>query len=458
LKNKKENEEFRLIKNLYQKVINLDTNERKKIINEACGDNTKLLKKVLSLLAWTKNTYRFLETPAWRSIEEFRLRETLENESLIFEENLPFKRLGEYLLVRKLGKGGRGEVYLALQEPTRRKVAIKILRSDKMGSYDSENRFLREINVISQLQHPNIVSMYGCGEDNSVLYLVTEYVSGKNLEIILEEAKLRGKRISKIIILRWIKQIADGLKEAHRIGIIHRDVKPSNIIIDFHGNARLIDFGEAKCEKLSSITLTGEFRGTPFYASPEQVESKPAYIDTRTDVYSLGATLYRMITGKVPFTGKTTKIVFRRILENEPIKPRRLNPFLSKDIETVILKTLEKEPRNRYQKMKDFADDIHSILNNNSIKAKPLSLTNRIWRKLRRQPGLNAVLVLASITVLFLLVFLQQQKLQLKKNEKITTDANTKAEILERNKNNINRLLLMFLSAPSPWRSGKNGV
>ncbi len=392
-----------------------DSAERGEFLDETCGDDQALKNEVIALLDAFEKAPGFLAQPAWvrrvdQAPEKARALEDLEP-----EQGLPFERLGEFRLIRRLGEGGMGVVYLAVQESLNRLVAVKAIRSERIGTFDAEARFRREVEAVSELRHPNIVTVFGSGDEKGVHYFAMEMVPGKGLDRVLRETRDRGEEIPKVRLLGWIEEIAGALDCAHRAGIIHRDVKPSNIQITPEDRAMLLDFGVARHTDLATLSLSGEFRGTPHYASPEQVASKRREIDARSDVYSLGATLYEAVTGRVPFEGETTEQIFHQILEKEPAPPRRLDASIPRDIETVILTAMDKVPERRYQTMADFAADLGRFRAGVPVLAKPAGWITKSTKWIRRHKyaslsGAATLLALAAVTVLFLFLSAQRDK------------------------------------------------
>ncbi|HET6203666.1 MAG TPA: protein kinase [Planctomycetota bacterium] len=301
--------------------------------------------------------------------------------------DLPLERIGDFRLIKRLGQGGMGVVYLAEQESLRRLVALKVLRPEQAGAFEAGTRFEREVQAIAKLRHPNIVTVFANGEEKGIRYFAMELVPGKGLDERLREAAARGERVPIPTVLRWVAQIARALQCAHEAGIVHRDVKPSNVWIAADGRATLVDFGLARDVRAATLTVTGEFRGTPYYASPEQVAAKRVPIDARTDVYSLGVTLFECVTGRVPFEGETTEQVFAQILLEEPPAPRRLNPSIPRDLETVILEAIEKDPGRRYATAGAFAEDLEALLEVRPIRARPAGAATRVGKWARRNRG-----------------------------------------------------------------------
>lgn len=308
---------------------------------------------------------------------------------MIADSGLPFERLGEFRLIRLLGKGGMGAVYLAEQEFLGRLVALKVIRPE-LGSFRAaKGRFDREVDAVANLRHPNIVTVFSAGEDHGVPYLVMELVPGHGLNELIERAN--GKPLPLPFALKIGAQIARALHGAHEQGILHRDVKPSNIRVTPDERALLLDFGLARSKDSASFTKTGEFQGTPYYVAPEQVGGKFDVQDGRVDVFALGATLYECVTGKLPFPGDNVEEVLRGILFDEPDSPRASNPLLKRDVETVLRKALEKDPARRYANAKEFAEDLEALLTLSPIKARPPGPMRRLGQWMRRNPILAAI-------------------------------------------------------------------
>jgi len=400
-------EDLTTIENIFSKVLEVDQSQRQSKIDEFCYDNQILKEEVESLIKQYEHEPDFINRSALTLLYLLDTAKKNALSNLEVENNLPYERLGGFKLIRRLGNGGMGVVYLAVQESLGRQVALKVIHPDRMGSLEIVTRFWREIESVSSLQHSNIVTVYGNGCENGVFYYAMEHLSGNSLDQILHVWASTGEgRGSWRQIVEWIRDIANALEYVHQAGIIHRDVKPSNILMSCDQRPVLVDFGVARAMNCSTMTFTGSFRGTPYYASYEQVKAGSHSISTLTDIYSLGVTLYEAVCGRVPFEGETTEQIFNQILNSDPISPRQLNPAIPRDLETVILKTIEKLPRNRYLKMADFANDLQRVLDGDIIDARPAALAHRIHKKIRRHPALTASTTTVSVSIIGFLIYL----------------------------------------------------
>ncbi|MBK7877371.1 MAG: serine/threonine protein kinase [Planctomycetes bacterium] len=310
---------------------------------------------------------------------------------------LPFERLGGYRLVERLGAGGMGIVYRAVDERLDREVALKVLRPELASTPDAEARFEREARAIAKLAHENIVTVFEAGRADSVAFLAMELVRGRSLDELFADAGRAHRRIPVDDLVRWTRDIARALAAAHAVGIVHRDVKPSNVRITPEGRALLLDFGLALDADSQSLSRTGEMRGTLYYVSPEQVSGEKSKVDARTDVWSLGVTLYEGLAGRVPFEGEHSQAVLYRILSAEPVAPRALVPGLSRDLETVVLTAMEKERDRRYPSALAFAEDLDALLSHRPVRARPTGAITRAWKWSRRKPGHAAAIGLATL-------------------------------------------------------------
>ncbi len=338
------------------------------------------------------------------------------------DDDLPFASVSGFRLIRRIGRGGMGSVFLAEQTSLSRLVALKVIDDSRGVSESARARFLEEAQAIAEISHPNIVSVIEYGESEGLQYMVMELVTGRDLDCVLESAALEeqagegegDKRQSTIPmhrILRWFMQLAQALDHAHRRGIIHRDVKPSNIQITLDDDAILLDFGLARPLDRKTRTLPGIFLGTAAYASPEQSDSRPGWSTPLTDIYSLGASLYRTLAGQLPIPGESHEEVLRNILTKDPTPLRKIHAAIPRDVATVVEKAMERDPKNRYQSAAQFASDLQAVIELRPISARPASLATRGVRWVRRHPiaSNSAFVAIAGLAVLAIVMTMQGQ-------------------------------------------------
>ncbi|MCC6669418.1 MAG: protein kinase [Planctomycetes bacterium] len=326
------------------------------------------------------------------------------------------ERLGEFRLLRRLGGGGMGVVYLAHQEGLRRDVAIKLIRPELAFFENSTDRFRREAEHLARLRHPGIVPVHTVGEAGGVPYLVMEHVDGISLADLIDAQRsrrpqsLRAQDLEAAFAARaggtgqapsglaalgrsWCEiasrialQAAQALDHAHGQGVVHRDVKPSNIMLARDGRVLLLDFGLALAEGASRITRTGAHLGSLPYSAPEQVQGGGRAVDRRSDVFSLGVVLYELLALAQPFAGATTQETAQRILTGEPPDLRRRNPGVGPDLVAIVAKALEKDPRRRYPDMGALAADLEALLEFRPVQARRQTRWVRLVRWVRREP------------------------------------------------------------------------
>jgi WD40 repeat protein len=329
------------------------------------------------------------------------------------DEVLP-RSFGNYELLRVIGRGGMGCVYEAFHRPLKRHVAVKALPPHLTNVREFRLRFLREARVIASLHHTHIAPVFEVGQIGNTLYLAMPFIDGPNLReltvpqpedrpVITKALRARLPTPLSAAYFRWVAHIgiqaADALAHAHRHGVIHRDVKPSNLLIDEHGQIWIVDFGLAKAPMHPTVTQPGELIGTLRYASPEQVRGEE--FDKRSDIYSLGVTLYEMVTRKPAFPTE----VGNQILAAEPVRLRRVNPRVPRDLETIVLRAMAKQPQDRYASADALADDLRLFLRDEPIRARPIGWFGRLLRWSRRNPAVTGVAAAAAFLLAVFAVF-----------------------------------------------------
>jgi serine/threonine protein kinase len=366
------------------------------------------------------------------------------------------QRLGDFEIAREIGRGGMGVVYEALQVSLNRRVALKVLSGGLGLTPNAVQRFRREAEAAAKLHHTNIVSVYATGEQDGTHFYAMELIDGPSLDHVIKqmrqaspgreplvemppadgasappEADVTGSpdlaltgpyvegastsgstagQSSSILgsgrgyfdsTARMVAEVADALAYAHREGVVHRDIKPSNLLLSPAGRLSINDFGLVRMLEQPGMTLTGEFVGTPAYMSPEQITAGRTSLNHRTDIYSLGATLYELLTLHLPFTGERRDQVLTQILHKEPKRPRKVNANVPIDLETICLKAMEKDPDRRYQTAGAMGDDLRRYVNRFAISARRAGPLERLRKWVRRHPGLatGAALALGAIAL-----------------------------------------------------------
>jgi tetratricopeptide (TPR) repeat protein len=304
---------------------------------------------------------------------------------------------GNYVILGVLGTGGMGIVYRARQKGLERNVALKILPAGKDAPEDLVDRFFREARAAATLKHPNIVPIIEVSNHEGTYFYSMELVEGRTLSNVMKESEVASRELVEILV-----KVARGVHYAHERNVIHRDLKPSNIMVDPTGEPKILDFGIAKTlGTRSKATETGSAMGTPPYMSPEQVEGAKD-IDARGDVYSLGAVLYEILTGRVPYEGVTAMEIFRKLATEEVRPPSNLNPGIDRDLEVICLKALEKRREDRYDSAEALAADLERYLAGEPIMARPLSWSRKAGRFARKRKAWGAIA--ASLAVMALIV------------------------------------------------------
>src|SRR6516164_4239609 len=302
--------------------------------------------------------------------------------------------LGDYELVEVIGRGGQGVVFRARQKSLNRIVALKMI---SVGSWATEahlKRFRREAEAAASLEHPGIVPIYEVGERDGSCYFGMRFVEGGQLDQVIKREPISIRQAVELI-----SKVARTVHYAHEHGILHRDIKPGNILLDAKGEPHLTDFGLARLvETESTVTRTLEVLGTPSYMAPEQAVGNNAGISSVTDVYGLGAVLYQLLTGQPPFAGGATYETIKLLLDTEPKQPRLLNPKIDRDLSTICLKCLEKDPKRRYSSALALAEDLERWLKHEPILARHTGVFARGKKWVWRNP--TSALLAASLVAL----------------------------------------------------------
>ncbi len=444
---------------LVDQALQMNESRRAAWLREACGSDKALEAEVLAMLNLAPAAQGFL--PLAEAITATQLptyRHEWEDKPLAVEI-VPGSQLGDFKIEKQIGAGGMGVVYRAQQISLHRPVALKVLPTYLRSSANANTRFRREIEASARLHHTNIVSVYATGDEGGTLYYAMELIDGPPLSHLLEHLRsqpvpelesatpadnlpaglsasaastpvwaiqtLTGEvthnnepqevTATKLFegsegdyfdrIARALADVADALGYAHHHDVVHRDVKPSNLLLSSDGRLHISDFGLARFMQVPGMTRTGECLGTPFYMAPEQILSESDLVDGRADIYGLGATLYELLTLQPPFVGDTRERIINQITNNEPTPPRKLNKRVPHDLQTICLKALEKNPADRYQSGAVMASDLRAYANRFAISARRAGPIARAAKWSRRHRGLSAAIAAASALALIAMFF-----------------------------------------------------
>ncbi len=323
----------------------------------------------------------------------------VEEEAAAGEGEMAWARLGDYDLYDEIAHGGMGVVYRARQRRLGRTVAVKVLRGGALAEPEARLRFRREAESAGRLQHPGVVAVHDVGEDQGVCWFSMDYVPGEDLA-----QRVQQRPLEAMAAAACVQQVAEAIHHAHLHGVLHRDLKPSNILMGLDDQPRVTDFGIARHlgdtasgGRMAALTHSGQTLGSPSYASPEQALRGTATV--RSDVYGLGAVLYHTLTGRAPFVGPTLDSILLQLREADPVALRRLNPTVPRDLETICLKCLEKQPDQRYATAAEVAEDLRRFGAGETLLARPVSGLGRAVRWCRRRPalaGLGMALLVAA--------------------------------------------------------------
>lgn len=315
-------------------------------------------------------------------------------------ESLTGRTFGDYELLGEVARGGMGVVYRARQARLNRTVAIKMILAGQFAGEEDVSRFYSEAQAAANLDHPGIVPVYEVGCLDGQHFFSMGYVDGASLSKRVADGPLAAAEAAELT-----RRVAGAIEYAHSKGIIHRDLKPANVLLDAEGNPRLTDFGLARqLGGDSQLTATGQVLGTPGYMPPEQAEGRTEELDERADIYSLGAILYTLLTGRPPFQAATLVETLRQVSEQPPVAVRQLNPNVPVDLETISHKCLEKDAARRYQSARELAEELQRFLDGEPILARPISSTARVWRWARRNQAIAGLGAVVGLLVLGLAI------------------------------------------------------
>jgi len=391
---------------LFEQALEQPPEKRKSFVAEASKGNAIIYEEVLSLLDAQSRAVEFMEGSAMSAVAGTLAQELTTVATLVGKE------LGTYKIEKLLGAGGMGEVYLARDTKLDRMCALKLLPWHFLADADRIARFRREARALSSLNHPNLITIYEVGEAHGLHFIATEFVEGETL------SSLRSK-LSVKELLSIMGQVAEALAAAHQSGVVHRDIKPDNVMVRPDGYVKVLDFGLVKLTEMTSgridaaNTELGVAMGTLSYMSPEQAAGEP--IDHRTDIWSLGVVLYELVTGQKPFGGESRQATINAILSTDPSAPSALNPNLPSELDPLLNKALEKDRELRYQTMSDFRADIRRVLR--AIDSSPSSASGqtpaRITTTFQSRPLWIGAVVFGLLVVVGLAIWYYRQSKQI---------------------------------------------
>lgn len=375
-----------------------DKRQRNDYLDAACKNDTQRRERIENLLKAADEAAAFFDRDA------IRLADSQSDTAFIEKPGGVMRYFGDYEIETEIARGGMGVIYKARQTSLNRDVAVKMILSGNLANETEIKRFRTEAEAAANLQHRNIVSIHEVGVHKGQHYYSMDLVVGGNME-----QKIKAGLLSAGDAARYLKSIAEAVEYAHSRDILHRDLKPQNILIDGDDQPMITDFGLAKLmQSGENLTVSGNIMGSPGFMAPEQAAGDSTKLDPRTDVYGLGGLLYHMLTGRAPIQGENVADTLRRVAEEDPAPPRRLNPKVSADLETICLKCLAKQPGERYQSAGELAEELERLLNYEPIQARPAGAVRKTWTWWQKNPwklvgilGLTTLAMIAALTGLW---------------------------------------------------------
>lgn len=327
-------------------------------------------------------------------------------ESLVLDLSDPAQsKLGDYELLELIGEGGMGVVYRARQQSLDREVAVKLLAAGPWASREFVQRFVDEAQNAARMQHPNIVAIYEVGSAEELHFFSMRLIRGESLAAVI-------KREGKLVPLRaaaLLRTVAEAVDYAHRLGMLHLDLKPANVLLDENGVPHVADFGLARRLEHGLAADNHEVSGTPSYMAPEQATAGTQRITPATDIWGLGAVLYELVTGEPPFLAESPQATLKLVVNGTLRSPRHIAPELPRDLEAIVLKCMAYDAAQRYTGARELADDLGRFLDHRPVLARPLNSPQRVWRWAQREPYIAALAALFAISLIFGIVGVSMQ-------------------------------------------------
>ncbi len=394
-------ERFQKAGDLYDQALELEPERRSVFLREACADDEELRREVESLLAAHESAEGFIDQPAVEIAAGLFANQT--------SGSIEGKKIGNYLALAMLGKGGMGEIYLANDLKLRRKVALKFLSQQFLQDPVRVKMFEREARAASALNHPNIITIFDIGQFEGAHYIATEFIEGQTVRQRLKTSAMPLGEVMDVAV-----QTASALAAAHEAGIVHRDIKPENVMVRRDGYVKVLDFGLAKLTETRATnrvdleavtkgtvyTLPGVVMGTASYMSPEQTRGE--IVDSRSDIFSLGVLIYEMVAGEPPFTGATAIEVLAATLEREPLPLTEFNRQTPAELERIVAKALRKDRRKRYQTIRDTLVDLENLKQQLDLESAGIGFLRRSGKKAVLLRSIAVlVMVIAVVSVIF---------------------------------------------------------